>query len=206
MGPDFYNPIMIKGENMKKLSILSALTGLVFCGAASAADITMYYSPTCPHCHHAREFFVNKIVYEYPDVRVVQINVMDQTNLPMFQKVLEKCNYDSGGVPVIVVGDKCFQGYAEFMDQELRDAVEMDMSDGDKKQAAENKKALEADPDGYRAKHSDRQQAISEYNAAAAAETEKKNNNGSSIYFYALLIVLVAALGFVLIRKDKKKK
>ena len=94
------------------------------------------------------------------------------------------------------------------MDQELRDAVEMDMSDGDKKQAAENKKALEADPDGYRAKHSDRQQAISEYNAAAAAaaETEKKNNNGSSIYFYALLIVLVAALGFVLIRKDKKKK
>ena len=191
---------------MKKLSILSALTGLVFCGAASAADITMYYSPTCPHCHHAREFFVNKIVYEYPDVRVVQINVMDQTNLPMFQKVLEKCNYDSGGVPVIVVGDKCFQGYAEFMDQELRDAVEMDMSDGDKKQAAENKKALEADPDGYRAKHSDRQQAISEYNAAAAAETEKKNNNGSSIYFYALLIVLVAALGFVLIRKDKKKK
>ena len=206
MGPDFYNPIMIKGENMKKLSILSALTGLVFCGAASAADITMYYSPTCPHCHHAREFFVNKIVYEYPDVRVVQVNVMDQTNLPMFQKVLEKCNYDSGGVPVIVVGDKCFQGYAEFMDQELRDAVEMDMSDGDKKQAAENKKALEADPDGYRAKHSDRQQAISEYNAAAAAETEKKNNNGSSIYFYALLIVLVAALGFVLIRKDKKKK
>ena len=193
---------------MKKLSILSALTGLVFCGAASAADITMYYSPTCPHCHHAREFFVNKIVYEYPDVRVVQVNVMDQTNLPMFQKVLEKCNYDSGGVPVIVVGDKCFQGYAEFMDQELRDAVEMDMSDGDKKQAAENKKALEADPDGYRAKHSDRQQAISEYNAAAAAaaETEKKNNNGSSIYFYALLIVLVAALGFVLVRKDKKKK
>ena len=193
---------------MKKLSILSALTGLVFCGAASAADITMYYSPTCPHCHHAREFFVNKIVYEYPDVRVVQVNVMDQTNLPMFQKVLEKCNYDSGGVPVIVVGDKCFQGYADFMQQELRDAVEVDMSDSDKKQAAENKKALEADPDGYRAKHSDRQQAISEYNAAAAAaaETEKKNNNGSSIYFYALLIVLVAALGFVLIRKDKKKK
>ena len=193
---------------MKKLSILSALTGLVFCGAASAADITMYYSPTCPHCHHAREFFVNKIVYEYPDVRVVQVNVMDQTNLPMFQKVLEKCNYDSGGVPVIVVGDKCFQGYADFMQQELRDAVEVDMSDSDKKKAAENKKELEADPDGYRAKHSDRQQAISEYNAAAAAaaETEKKNNNGSSIYFYALLIVLVAALGFVLIRKDKKKK
>ena len=55
---------------MKKLSIFSALIGLFFCGAASAADITLYYSPFCPHCHHARDFFVNRIVYEYPKLRV----------------------------------------------------------------------------------------------------------------------------------------
>ena len=47
---------------MKKLSFLFALVGLVFTGAASAADITLYYSPYCPHCHHARDFFVNRIV------------------------------------------------------------------------------------------------------------------------------------------------
>ena len=117
---------------MKKLSFLVALAGLVFCGAASAADVTLYYSPSCPHCHHARDFFVNKVVYEYPDVRVVQVNVMDHANRPMFERVLEKCNYTSGGVPVIVVGDKCFQGYADFMQQELRAAIEVDLSDADK--------------------------------------------------------------------------
>ena len=158
---------------MKKLSVLSALFGFLFLGTASAADITMYYSPTCPHCHHARVFFVNNMVYEYPKLRIVQINVMDQSNLPAFQEALKKCEYDNGGVPVIVVGDKCFQGYADFMQQDLRDAVEIDLSDADKKTAAENKKALEANPEDFRAKHAERQKAITEYNAAAEAAAKK---------------------------------
>lgn len=193
---------------MKKLSFLFALVGLVFTGAASAADITLYYSPYCPHCHHARDFFVNRIVYEYPDVRVVQVNVMDQKNLPQFQDVLKKCEYDSGGVPVIVVGDKCFQGYADFMQQELRDAVEVDMDAAAKDKAAENKKAMDTDPENFKSKHPDRQNAITEYNPdEQVAENEKKNDGThSTIYFYALLVVLVAALGIVLVRKDKKKK
>ena len=128
---------------MKKLSTLFAVFGFLFMGAANAADITLYYSPSCPHCHHARDFFTSRIVYEYPDLRIVQINVMDQANLPAFQEALKKCEYDSGGVPVIVVGDKCFQGYADFMQQELRDAVEVGMSQDQKDIAAENKKALD---------------------------------------------------------------
>ena len=193
---------------MKKLSSLFALVGLVFTGAASAADITLYYSPYCPHCHHARDFFVNRIVYEYPDVRVVQVNVMDQKNLPQFQDVLKKCKYDNGGVPVIVVGDKCFQGYADFMQQELRDAVEVDMDAAAKDKAAENKKAMDTDPENFKSKHPDRQNAITEYNPdEQVAENEKKNDRThSTIYFYALLVVLVVALGIVLVRKDKKKK
>ena len=195
---------------MKKITLLSAIFGLFFVGTASAADVTLYYSPTCPHCHHAREFFVNRVVYEYPDLRIVQVNVMDHANRPMFERVLEKCNYTSGGVPVIVVGDKCFQGYADFMQQELRDAVEVDMSDSAKKQAAENKKAMDTDADSFRAKHPERQDAVSEYNpetANAAAETEKKNDAGAStVYFYVLLAVLVVALGVVLLRKGNHKK
>lgn len=193
---------------MKKLSFLFALVGLVFTGAASAADITLYYSPYCPHCHHARDFFVNRIVYEYPDVRVVQVNVMDQKNLSQFQEVLKKCKYDNGGVPVIVVGDKCFQGYADFMQQELRDAVEVDMDAAAKDKAAENKKAMDTDPENFKSKHPDRQNAITEYNPdEQVAENEKKNDGThSTIYFYALLVVLVVALGIVLVRKDKKKK
>ena len=52
---------------MKKLSLLSAVLGLGFMGTASAADVTIYYSPSCPHCHHARDFAINTLVYEYPE-------------------------------------------------------------------------------------------------------------------------------------------
>ena len=191
---------------MKKLSVLSAFLGIIFCGVASAANVDLYYSPSCPHCHHARDFFVNKMIYEYPNLRVVQINVMNKDNLPKFREVLKKCNYKNGGVPVIVVGDKCFQGYADFMQQELRDAVEVDLSDADKKVAADNKKALDKNPEDFKKKHADRQKAISEYSTTAEETvTEKKNDQNSSVYFYILLAVLVIALGAVLVKKNTNK-
>lgn len=197
-------------KKLKKISLLSAIFGILFIGAASAADIKLYYSPSCPHCHHAREFFVNRMVYKYPNLRIVQINVMDQANLPAFQDTLAKCNYDNGGVPVIVVGDKCFQGYADFMQQELRDAVEVDMSDTQKKTAAENRKALDDNADEFKKAHQTHQATVTEYSAeteqAAADDTQKKNNEYSSIWFYALLLVLVGALAFVLVRPNNKKK
>ena len=72
---------------MKKLSFLSALFGLTFIGAASAADITVYYSPTCPHCHHAREFIEGTLVYEYPELKVTLVNVMEPSNTDKFQQL-----------------------------------------------------------------------------------------------------------------------
>lgn len=190
---------------MKKILFLSALIGMVFIGAASAANITVYYSPSCPHCHHAREFIEGTLVYEYPTITVTNVNVMDQTNLPAFQDALTKCKYESGGVPVIVIGDKCMQGYADFMQDELRTAVEVDLSAADKQAAAENKAALAANADEFKAAHADRAGAVSEH-SAAVADAQKKTNGNSTIWFYGLLIALVAALGFVLIRRDNTKK
>ncbi|MBQ5699944.1 MAG: hypothetical protein IIV74_01460 [Alphaproteobacteria bacterium] len=199
---------------MKKISMLSAVLGLTFAGAASAADITVYYSPSCPHCHHARDFISNTLVYEYPELKVTEVNVMDQANLSKFQETLEKCKFESGGVPVLVIGDKCEQGYADFMQDTLRQHVESDMTDEQKATAAENKKAMEADVEKFKSEHADRVNAISEYSAAVATvepsaeseQTVKKNeNSGSTIWFWGLLIVLVAGLGYVLVRKDNKK-
>lgn len=192
---------------MKKLSFLSAILGLTFAGAASAADITVYYSPTCPHCHHAREFIASTLVYEYPELKVTEVNVMDEANLPMFQETLKKCEFESGGVPVIVVGDKCEQGYADFMQDTLRQHVEVDLNDEQKAAAAANKQAMSEDAEKFKAEHADRANAISEYNAAAVAaeDVEKKSEGGNVIWFWGLLIVLVAGLGYVLVRKDKKK-
>lgn len=187
---------------MKKLSLLSAIFGFAFMGAASAADITVYYSPTCPHCHHAREFISSTMIYEYPELKVSEVNVFEEANRPMFEAALKKCEYESGGVPVLVIGEKCFQGYADFMQQDLRDAVEADMSADAKAAAAENKAAMEKDAAGFKASHAERTNAISEYNAAMAA-AEKKGEGHSVIWFWGLLVVLVAGLGFVLVKKGK---
>ena len=196
---------------MKKVSFLSAILGLTFAGAASAADITIYYSPSCPHCHHAREFISNTLVYEYPELKVTAVNVMDQANLPMFQEALKKCEFESGGVPVIVIGDKCEQGYADFMQDSLRESVEVDLNDEQKAAAAENKKAMAEDAEKFKAEHAERASAVTEYSAVVAeeattaAEESAPATQGNTTWFYALLIVLVAGLGYVLVRKDKKK-
>lgn len=197
---------------MKKLSFLSAIMGLTFAGVASAADITIYYSPSCPHCHHAREFISNTLVYEYPELKVTAVNVMDQANLPAFQDALKKCEFDNGGVPVMVIGDKCEQGYADFMQDTMREYIEVDLSDEQKAVAAENKAAMAADAEKFKSEHADRANAVVEYTAIVAepaaepvTEPEKKNEGGSTVWFWGLLIVLVATLGYVLVRKDNKK-
>ena len=196
---------------MKKLTFLSALFGLTFAGAASAADITIYHSPSCPHCHHARDFITNTLVYEYPELKVTEVNVTDPANRDMFMATLEKCGFESGGVPVIVIGDKCEQGYADFMQDSLRESVEVDLNDEQKAAAAENKKAMAEDAEKFKTEHAERASAVTEYSAVvaeeatAAAEESAPATQGSTTWFYALLIVLVAGLGYVLVRKDKKK-
>lgn len=195
---------------MKKSSFLSAFLGLTFIGAASAADVTIYYSPSCPHCHHARDFISNTLVYEYPEIKVTAVNVMEQDNMPVFQDALQKCEFESGGVPVIVIGDKCEQGYGDAMQDTLRSYVESDMTDEQKAAAAENKAAMAADAEKFKFEHPDRANAIVEYSAtttqaAEPAQNVKKNEGGNTIWFWGLLIALVAGLGYVLVRKDNKK-
>ena len=88
---------------MKK--ILFALMGLIFAGGANAADITIFYAPTCPHCHHAREFISSTLIYEYDNLKVSEVDVTKIENRQAFVDALWKCGYQKGGVPVIVVGD-----------------------------------------------------------------------------------------------------
>jgi glutaredoxin len=206
----------MKGVNMKKLSFLSAIFGLAFVGSAMAADVTVFYSPTCPHCHHAREFVENTLVYEYPEIQVTMVNVTLPENQQKFYDTLKKCEFESGGVPVLVIGDKCEQGYAEFMQDTLRGHVEADMTDEQKATAAANKKAMAEDAEKFKAENAERTKAIKEYVSDAAKEESvadatdataatPANQGGGVLWFWGLLIVLVAGLGYVLVRKDKKK-
>ena len=121
---------------MKLSKLLMGLFGGIFMFNANAADISIYYSPSCPHCHHAREFIENTLIYEYNDLKVTTVNVMNRDNYQAFMEALSKCGYDNGGVPVLVIGEKCFQGYADSMQGDLRAAIEVDLTDAQKKSAA----------------------------------------------------------------------
>ena len=185
---------------MQILFKVAAILTMSFVGAANAANITLYYSPTCPHCHHAREFIESRLVYEYPQISVKSVNVMDEENRDEFFKTLEKCEYKSGGVPVLVIGEKCFQGYADFMQSDIRTAIEADLPADAVAAAAENKKAMDSDADAFRAAHTDRAGTVTE-------QVAKKNSNvDGNFWFYGLLIVLVGSLVFVMLRGNKTKK
>ena len=127
---------------------------------ANAADIKIFHSPSCPHCRHAREFIENTLIYEYNDLKVTEVNVMNADNRQEFVDALYKCGYKSGGVPVLVVGEKCFQGYADSMQDTLRAAVEVDLTDEQKKSATDNKAKMAENKDEFVASRAARKEAI----------------------------------------------
>ncbi len=192
---------------MKKTALLSAVYGLTFVGAASAADITIYHSPRCPHCQHAREFISGTLAYEYPELKVTAVNITDQANHEKFLEIVEECDLPSGGVPVMIIGDKCEQGYADFTQDDIRALVEADLTDEQKAVAAANKQALAEDAEKFKAEHPERANIIIEYSAnAAVAKAPAKKKGSSTGWIWGLLVVFVAGLGYVLVRKDKSKK
>lgn len=145
-----------------------ALCCMCFVSTASAANIRIFYSPTCPHCHHALDFIQNNLIYEYDNLSIVRVNATLQENRQEFIDALKKCGYQSGGVPVIVIGEKCYQGYGESLNDEIRSAVEVDLTDAQKKSANQNREDMKKDRDAFVAKKASRQNAITD-------RTEKKN-------------------------------
>lgn len=181
-----------------KTTFLSAIMGLCFIGAASAADMTIYYSPTCPHCHHARDYTNNTLIYEYPTMTVTLVDVTVPENRALFIDVIKSCEFTSGGVPVIKIGEKCFQGFAESMADDMRSAIEVDLDAAAKKSAADVKKAIAADGDKYRDEHPTPVATVSEYSASPADDSAEKKTNASDnkLASWTLAILAMVVLVF----------
>lgn len=160
--------------------------GLVFANfisnAIAAQNIEIYYSPTCPHCHHAMNFIDKTLSAQYKDLQVNKVNVTEQQNRDLFVTVLKKCKFQSGGVPVIVVNDKCFQGYAEFMNTDIMAALGA-------ADVASDKAIADAKDESV---------------AQLPPEQIHPADKGTTTMLYVLLGLLIAALGVVLFVKKKK--
>ena len=180
--------------------LVASLFGAFVCGA-NAADITIYYSPTCPHCHHARDFIENTLIYEYQDLNVTTVNVMNGDNRQEFFDTLKKCGYENGGVPVLVVGEKCFQGYSDASQSDLRAAVEIDLTDEQKQAAKSNRADLETDKAAFVESHADRKNAVSE--KESKKKITKKSTNTTDIALYVFFGLLLIGLGIVLFKRKK---
>ena len=187
---------------MKTLGFASVLFGCVAMAAANAADIKIYHSPSCPHCHHAREFIENTLIYEYDNLKVTEINVMNEDNRQEFLDTIKKCKYESGGVPVIVIGEKCFQGYADFMQQDLRAAIEVDLTEEQKQSAKNNMQQMTSDKDSFVNARASRKQSI--VYQEGKKKLDKHSDNTTNIMLYGLLGVLIIGLLFVLFKKQKR--
>lgn len=195
---------------MKKIAFVCTLLSVLCIRASFAADITIYYAPSCPHCHHARDFISNTLVYEYPELKVTAVDVTVPEHRDLFRTAVEKCGFDSGGVPVIVIGDKCEQGYADYMQQDLRNYVEADLNNQQKAIAAANRQALQQNADGFKKNNSQRENVIVEYAVESATDTNDIADDSSVQPRYnrlfllgGLLILVVAGLGYALVRKSK---
>ena len=185
---------------MKFTNFIFGLLCVVFISNANAADITLYYSPTCPHCHHAREFISNELIYVYDDLKVTTVNVMEQENRQMFFDTLKKCEFKSGGVPVLVIGEKCFQGFGKSSQDGIREAIEIDLNDEQKKSASENKSEFDKNHDDFVKSRSDRLNAIVEFDGKK--KLNKTSFDATNIILVGLLLFLIG--GLVLLFKKQK--
>jgi len=188
---------------MKKILLASVFATFASFSAFAAPTLTIYYSPMCPHCHHARDFIAKDLIIEYPDLVVKQVNADTPAGSDAFLQAVQKCKLDSNGVPLVVIGDKCEQGFGgEDTPSLYRADINAMLSADQIAAAAANKKALDADPDTVRAKYADKTNAILNDTQPAAV---KKNSESPMIVLYGLIGILVIALLFVMFGKKKKK-
>ncbi|MDR2685771.1 MAG: hypothetical protein LBB23_03320 [Rickettsiales bacterium] len=168
--------------------------------AVAAKDATLFYMTTCPHCHHAMEFIDETLVIEYPFVQFNKKNVGEPSNRGAFERQIKKCKLDSFGVPLMVIGDKCFQGFGKgTTEKEYRDALNDGLNEIETESVAANSARLAANPVAVRKENAER-------TARAKAEKvviEKQNGYG---YLYVILGVLGVLLLVVLAMPKRKKK
>lgn len=102
----------------------------VFAEEKSTINVHLFKSSTCPHCAEAMEFFeelekdseysqyFHLIPYEtYGKTEEIQNNVR------LAEKVENHFNGEFTGVPLIVIGDKKYDGYASTLNDELKERI-----------------------------------------------------------------------------------
>lgn len=120
---------------MKKLKFYILVLFSMLCvpfmvQAKDEIKVYIFKSSSCPHCAAAMEFFQEleqdseygsyfELVPYETNGRSAEI----QENIALAKKVAKHFGEEFSGVPVIVIGDKYYEGYASSMDSTLKDLI-----------------------------------------------------------------------------------
>lgn len=110
-------------KKMKLLKNIAFLCIVVLCGVFTLnsktaiggdgkTEMILFYSPTCPHCHHAMEFLDKKIAPKYKDLTITKYNTSTKVGANYYFHYAKKLNMENAGaVPLAVFGDKYELGF-----------------------------------------------------------------------------------------------
>ena len=87
------------------------------------------------------------------------------------------------------------------MQQDIRDAIEIDLSAEQKKSAESNKKEFDKDRQSFVSSHSDRLNAI--VDNSAKKKLNKASHDYTNISLFVIMILLGIGLGALLFKKQK---
>ncbi|MCL2629883.1 MAG: hypothetical protein FWD33_04355 [Alphaproteobacteria bacterium] len=185
---------------MKKLlSLLLTSSLLLLPSLAGAREVVLYYMTTCPHCHYAKEFVFDTLVIEYPFVKFTQKNVQEPSNRADFERSIRRCRLNSFGVPLTIIGDKCFQGFnRSTSENEFREALNETLSDDERETVNKAAAELRANPELVRRNNAERI-------ARARAENISVEKPGNHDWLYFLLGGLGLVLLTIIFFPRKKK-
>ena len=107
-------PLTIKAENNK-------------------VNVYIFRGEGCPHCEEALTWFDGLDEKTKSKFDLVQYEVWgDENNAKLMKKVAKIFGKDSSGVPLIIIGDKSFVGFAESYESEILNKIEEEYNQEEK--------------------------------------------------------------------------
>lgn len=103
-------------KNYLKYFLILFLTFIIVpynVSAEERVNIHLFYGEGCPHCAHEKEF-LDEYLKDKDNVKLYKYEVWsNKDNQELLEKVQEKLNNKSSGVPYTVIGDKVIVGYSD---------------------------------------------------------------------------------------------
>lgn len=107
---------IIKKTDFIKCALVCLLLVLLFIPTTHASTplkAYLFWGDGCPHCAKEK-VFLDKILPKYPNVELKKYEIYNnQNNVKLMQAAAKTLNLEAGGVPLLIVGDKEFVGFAE---------------------------------------------------------------------------------------------